>query len=180
VNYCSHCGENVSLIIPEGDQHQRHVCNSCGMIHYQNPKIVAGVLPTWGDQVLLCRRAIEPRKGLWTLPAGFMENKETVAEAASRETYEEATATIKDIELYTVISLPHISQVYMLYRGELAERTFSPGIESLETQLFDEADIPWDSLAFLTIKKTLECFFKDRNNGVFPVHNLTILRPNKA
>ena len=144
------------------------------MIHYQNPKIVTGVLPTWNDQILLCRRAINPRKGLWTLPAGFMENDETIAEGACRETFEEANATIKNIKLYTIISLPHISQVYMMFRGELNDGTFSPGIESLETELFDIGHIPWESLAFKTIEKTLQCFIEDRRTGVFPVHNLVI------
>ncbi len=179
MNYCSHCGAPVSVKIPEGDERPRHVCERCDTIHYQNPKIVAGVLPTWKDQILFCRRAIEPRKGLWTLPAGFMENNETVAEAACRETYEEAHARLAGVELYTVISLPHISQVYMLYRGELDDGSYSPGIESLETRLFDIDTIPWGELAFKTIEKTLQCFVEDRKSGTFPVHNLTITPAKK-
>ena len=119
MNYCSHCGAAVALKIPENDNRPRFVCDSCDTIHYQNPKIVAGALPVWGEQVLLCRRAINPRYGLWTLPAGFMENGETTEQAAARETWEEATATLGNMQLYTVVSLPYISQVYMMYRAEL-------------------------------------------------------------
>jgi ADP-ribose pyrophosphatase YjhB (NUDIX family) len=172
MKYCSECGATVTYKIPAGDERLRFVCDRCETIHYQNPKIVAGVLPTWGDKVLLCRRAIAPRYGLWTLPAGFMENGETTEQAAARETREEANAQVSDLQLYTVVSLPHVSQVYMIYRGKLlAEDAFSPGVESLETRLFSEADIPWETLAFHTVRKTLEHFFHDRNHGVFPVHN---------
>lgn len=180
MNYCSHCGAPVIIKIPEGDERPRHVCEACNTIHYQNPKIVAGVLPTWEDKILFCRRAIEPRKGLWTLPAGFMENRETVTQAACRETLEEANATVNDAKLYTIISLPDISQVYMLYRGEIENGFHSPGIESLETRLLTIDEIPWEELAFKTIEKTLQCFVSDRQQGEFPVHNLTIIRPPKT
>lgn len=173
MKYCSACGATVTYRIPVGDNRPRFVCDSCETIHYQNPKIVAGVLPTWGEKVLLCRRAIAPRYGLWTLPAGFMENGETTEQAAARETREEANAQVGSLQLYTIVSLPHVSQVYMIYRGELlAENAFAPGVESLETRLFSEAEIPWDALAFQTVRKTLECFFRDRQQDTFPVHNL--------
>lgn len=174
MNYCSHCGSQVVIRIPEGDERPRHMCDSCGTIHYQNPKIVAGALPVWNDQILMCRRAIEPRLGLWTLPAGFMENQETVPEAACRESYEEAQAQLQNLELYTVISLPHISQVYMLYRAEVVDGIFAPGIESLETKLYNIEDIPWGELAFPTIHHTLKHYIEDREKGDFPVHSLTI------
>lgn len=175
MNYCSTCGETVTHRIPADDNRPRFVCDSCDTIHYQNPRIIAGVLPTWGEQVLLCRRAIEPRYGFWTLPAGFMENGETTEQAAVRETWEEANAEVQNLQLYTVISLPHVNQVYMLYRAELlAADGFSAGVETLETRLFSEADIPWNELAFRTMHKTLECFFADRKQGVFSVHDLAI------
>jgi len=178
MNYCQSCGSTVNLSIPDGDNRERHVCTSCGEIHYQNPKIVAGCLPVWEDRVLLCKRAIEPRHGDWTLPAGFMENGETIEQAAMRESIEEANATLLNLRLYTIISLPHISQVYMLFLADLKDTDFSPGEESLETKLFAEEEIPWNSLAFKTIHFTLEHFFEDRKNGVFPLHNSSISRKN--
>ncbi|VAW78016.1 FAD pyrophosphatase [hydrothermal vent metagenome] len=165
VKFCSTCGDNVSLRIPNGDNRERYVCNSCGEIHYQNPKIVAGCIPEWEGKILLCRRAIQPRHGLWTLPAGFMENGETTEQAAMRETREEAGARISIDSLYGLFSIPHISQVYMLYRGELCDGHFEPGIESLECEMFDAQTIPWDNLAFHVVKETLERYFKDKQNG---------------
>ena len=170
MNFCSHCGEQVIQRIPEGDSRLRFVCEHCHTIHYQNPNIVAGSLPVWEGKVLLCRRAIEPRLGFWTLPAGFMENGESVEQAARRETVEEACASLRDLQLYTLIDVPHISQVHVFYRAELQSPDFAAGVESLEVQLFDEADIPWDELAFHTVRRTLECFFADRRTGVFAVH----------
>ena len=166
MNFCSHCGEIVTHKIPKNDNRLRFVCVSCEMIHYQNPNVVAGVLPLIIDtdgieKVLLCRRAIEPRHGYWTLPAGFMENKETLEEAASRESMEEANLKLGDLKLYIVMSLPHISQVYMMFIGQ-ADNNFSPGIESLETKLFNKSEIPWDQLAFPVIAKTLKSYFTDR------------------
>ena len=178
MNYCSECGASVTLKIPANDDRPRFVCDSCNTIHYQNPKIVAGALPVWGEQVLLCRRAINPRYGLWTLPAGFMENGETTEQAAARETREEANALVENLQLYTVVSLPHISQVYMMYRAQLpAADAFSAGTESLETRLFHEDEIPWNELAFHVVRKTLECFFQDRRKGSFGVHNLAFFPP---
>lgn len=171
MNYCSQCGSPVTQRIPIGDNRVRFVCSQCQLIHYQNPRIVAGCLPVWGEQVLLCRRAIEPRRGYWTLPAGFMENGETLEQAAARETEEEACARVRELSLYTLFDLPHISQVYMFFRAELVDLDFAAGDESLEVRLFDERDIPWSELAFPTVGRTLECFFADRVKQIFPVRN---------
>ncbi|QHF02162.1 NUDIX domain-containing protein [Pseudomonas asturiensis] len=170
MNFCSQCGKPVIQRIPEGDSRLRYVCEYCQTIHYQNPNIVAGCLATLGDKVLLCRRAIEPRLGFWTLPAGFMENGETIEQAARRETVEEACATLSELALYAIIDVPHINQVHVFYRGEMATEDFAAGVESLEVQLFEEADIPWQDLAFLTVRRTLECFFADRRRQAYPVH----------
>lgn len=174
MSYCLNCGAKAELAIPEGDTKERIVCPSCGYIHYENPKIICGSLVTHDDKVLLCRRAIEPRYGYWTLPAGFMEIGETVAEGAARETQEEAEAVVLNQSLYCMYNIPQIGQVYMLYRGELENGVYGVGSESLECALFDEADIPWDDIAFPSIKKTLRYFFEDRKTGDFPLHIDTI------
>ena len=169
LKFCSACGsDRIELRIPDGDNLPRHVCAACGVIHYQNPKVVVGCLPEWQDQVLLCRRAIEPRHGLWTLPAGFLENGETVAAGAVRETLEEASARVEIGELYTMISLPQISQIYMMFRARLVDLDFGPGPESLEVRLFREDEIPWEEMAFRTIGRTLRNYFLDRKLGTFP------------
>jgi ADP-ribose pyrophosphatase YjhB (NUDIX family) len=176
--YCSQCGsDQIVHRVPEGDDHLRDVCAACGHIHYFNPKIVVGALPVWGDKILLCKRAIEPRYGKWTLPAGFMEENETLEEGAARETLEEAGARIALTGLYTVISLPDISQVYMLYRATLSDLNFQAGTESLEVRLFDADEIPWDDLAFRTISLTLKHYLSDRNTGVYPVRNEVLRHP---
>ncbi|MBK6395685.1 MAG: NUDIX hydrolase [Betaproteobacteria bacterium] len=171
MKFCSECGSpDVAWRIPDGDTVPREVCGACGAIHYRNPKVVVGCLATWEDRVLLCRRAIEPRHGLWTLPAGFMENGETLAAGAARETIEEARARVDVGELYTVISLPQISQVYVMFRSRLLDLDFGPGPESLEVRLFHEDEIPWDRIAFRTIARTLRNYFLDRRDGAFPLH----------
>lgn len=157
------------LRIPDGDDRPRYVCLSCNAVHYSNPKIVAGCIPVWDDRILLCRRAIEPRAGLWTLPAGFMENGETTPAAAARETLEKARAQVEIEALYSVFNLPHINQVYLLFRARLRDLDFAPGAESLEVALFREAEIPWDLLAFPVVRETLRMYFADRAQGVFPV-----------
>jgi ADP-ribose pyrophosphatase YjhB (NUDIX family) len=178
IHFCTQCGsDEVELLIPEGDNRIRHVCGSCGFIHYSNPKVVAGCIVTHQDQILFCRRAIEPRKGLWTLPAGFMENHETTVHAAKRETWEEARAKVRIKGLYTLFNLPHISQIYMMYRGELIGEAFGPGPESLEVELMTVAEIPWDDLAFPTIRETLKLFVEDWKTGQFPLHCADIIRP---
>lgn len=188
MNYCNQCGEKVEQKIPENDNRLRFICTACEAIHYQNPNIVAGTLPLkMGDdgreKVLLCKRAIEPRYGLWTLPAGFMENAETVEEAAIRESHEEANVQLANLKLYSVMSLPHISQVYMIFKGDIVGDCFSPGSESLETALFDEEDIPWSEMAFQVMTQTLECYFEDRKKEQrskltdYPLHNLMYQAP---
>ncbi len=178
MKFCSQCGSSVVLEIPEGDNLPRHVCHQCNTIHYINPKVVTGTLPVWQDKVLLCKRAIEPRLGKWTLPAGFMENSESLEQAATRESVEEANANIKIISLYTVFSLPHISQVYVMYRAELLDLNFSAGIESQEVKLFSEDEIPWQQLAFKTIEQTLRYYFEDRKKNNYPVYNHIIKSSN--
>ncbi len=174
MKFCSNCGATLSWIVPEGDNRERHVCTACNTIHYVNPRIVAGCLPVWEDRIMLCRRAIEPRRGYWTLPAGFLENGETIAAGAARETAEEANARVRDLELYTVFSLPHISQAYMFFRAELEDLDFSSGMETLEVELFSEAQIPWQELAFPVITQSLEFYFEDRKSGAFPVRSREI------
>ncbi len=170
MKFCSHCGSSrLEWRVPDGDTLPRFVCANCGTIHYQNPKIVVGCLPEWDGRVLLCKRAIEPRYGLWTLPAGFLENGETIAAGALRETLEEAHARVDLGDLYTIISLPQINQVYMMFRAKLEDLDFGPGNESLDVKLYAEEDIPWETLAFRTITRTLRNYFLDRKLGAFPV-----------
>ncbi len=170
MNYCSNCGQTTIRRVPEGDNRPRDLCESCGTIHYQNPKIIAGCVVLYDNQVLLCRRAIEPRHGLWTLPAGFMENGETVAQAALRETWEEARATPDLDQLYVMTSIPTISQVYMLYLAFLQTPEYGIGPESLETELFSLDEIPWDELAFQTVRDTLMHLKEDLTTGTFSLH----------
>lgn len=176
MNYCNHCGKKVSLEIPENDNRLRFVCISCEMIHYDNPKVVCGCIPVWQDQILLCKRAIDPRYGFWTLPAGFMENAETAKQAALRETWEEATANVEIQQLYCVFSLPHVDQIYMIFLSRLNDLNFKPGIESLETRLFREDEIPWNDLAFTTVRYTLEFYFTECKTGRFSMHVGDIIR----
>jgi ADP-ribose pyrophosphatase YjhB (NUDIX family) len=185
MKFCSECAHPVALAIPEGDNRPRYVCSHCDAIHYQNPKLVVGSIPVWEQdgqlKVLLCKRAIEPRYGYWTLPAGFMENAETTAEAAIRETEEEAGAHIEIGELFTLLNVAHVHQVHLFYLARLVDLDFAPGVESLEVELFAEDDIPWDDLAFPTIRTTLELFFADRvkmrEGGTYGFHSQDIVRP---
>lgn len=177
INFCCSCAAPVRLRVPPGDTLPRHVCDACGAIHYRNPRLVVGTLPVWEDRILLCRRAIEPRLGCWTLPAGFMENLETLAEAAERETREEARARVELGELYTMISVPHINQVHAIYRARLLDLDFAPGEESLEVALFDEAAIPWPEIAFRTVATTLRHYFADRVHGCFTLHTESLATP---
>lgn len=171
MKFCQLCGGPITHHIPPGDDKLRYCCLRCDTVFYQNPNNIVGTIPVWQDQVLLCRRAIEPRKGLWTLPAGFMENGETTWQGAVRETAEEAGAEIELLpdSLYTVFNLPAINQVYLFFRANLTSLTFAPGIESLEVQLFRENEIPWDEIAFAVVKTTLKKYFDDRRQQYFPV-----------
>lgn len=165
MNYCSNCGAPVTSKIPSDDDRPRFVCDVCQSVHYQNPKIVVGCVPEREDAVLLCRRAIEPRSGFWTLPAGFLENGETTIEGVKRESYEEAHATIEILGLYTIFDFPSINQVYMLFRSRLIDFDHEGGSESIEVKLFKEQEIPWDRIAFVPIYETLKLFFEDRRTG---------------
>ena len=165
MKFCSSCGATVTFRIPDGDNRARYVCDECQIIHYQNPNIVAGCIPEWEGRILLCKRAIEPRYGLWTLPAGFMENGETAEQAALRETCEEAGAHVEIADLFGIFSIPHISQVYLLYRGELCDGSYAPGQESLQCRLFDEHEVPWEKLAFPVMVETLKRYYRFKNKG---------------
>ena len=175
MKFCSLCGSNsIDFKIPDGDNRPRHVCNNCQQIFYENPRVICGALPIWQDKILLCRRAIDPRRGFWTLPAGFMENGETTAQAAMRETLEEAQATLKIEDLYTIFNLPHISQVYFFYRGLVIDGKHNAGQESLETALVNPENIPWDDLAFPTIEQTLKLYLQDKPSQRFPIRILDL------
>lgn len=168
MRFCPDCGAPVELRLPPDDQRARHVCSACAAIHYQNPKLIVGAIPEWEDgRILLCRRAIEPRYGLWTLPAGFMENGETTPQAAARETLEEANARVEMGPLYGLFNIPHLDQVHLMFRARLLDLDFSPGVESLEVRLFEEHDIPWEQLAFRTVRLTLQRFFDERRRASF-------------
>ena len=165
IRFCNSCGAKATYRVPEGDSLPRAVCDACGHIQYENPKIVVGCLPLAGERILMCRRAIEPRYGLWTLPAGCMENGETAAQGAAREALEEANARVEIGELYTLFSVPHISQVHMMFRATLLDEEVSPGIESLEVKLVTAGEIPWDQLAFTIVRRTLQAYLEDRESG---------------
>jgi ADP-ribose pyrophosphatase YjhB (NUDIX family) len=170
MKYCANCGAQVVRRVPPGDTLERWVCEHCGEIHYQNPKLVIGTVPEREGKVLLCRRAIEPRYGYWTLPAGFMENDETTAQAALRETLEEAGAAVELQEPFTLISVPRVNQVHLFYRARLRTMEFKPGEETLEVALVEEAGIPWQDIAFRTVAYTLKRWFEDRSRGNYQFH----------
>ena len=170
IKHCRACGGDVRYQTPADDNRDRATCVVCTTIHYENPLNVVGTLPVWEDKVLLCRRAIEPRHGLWTLPAGFMELGETTAQGAIRETTEEAGARVELQGLYSLINVVRVGQVHLFYRARMLDTDFVPGPESLEAKLFAEADVPWDEIAFRTTRMTLEFFFADRRDGRFTFH----------
>jgi len=174
IRHCTACGAPVVYRVPAGDTRPRAVCPHCGHIQYENPRNIVGTIPVWGQQVLLCRRAIEPRYGLWTLPAGFMELDESTEGGALRETREEAGADVRLDGLYAVINVLPAHQVYLFYRGQLTSPRWHPGEESLEVRLFHEAEIPWDELAFRSVAQTLKRYFADLRTGHFPVHTFDI------
>jgi ADP-ribose pyrophosphatase YjhB (NUDIX family) len=177
MKYCAQCGAPVELRVPPGDSLPRHVCPRCATVHYLNPKLVIGCVAEWQGDILLCRRAIEPRYGFWTLPAGFMENSESTTQAAMRETAEEACARVRIDALFSLINVPDINQVHLFYRAQLLDTGFSAGSESLETALFSEADIPWPEIAFRSVALCLETYFADRRAGRFEFHE-DDLRPD--
>jgi ADP-ribose pyrophosphatase YjhB (NUDIX family) len=170
IKHCRACGGEVRYATPADDNRDRATCSACGMIHYENPLNVVGTLPFWEDRVLLCRRNIEPRRGLWTLPAGFMELGESTAEGALRETVEEAGAHVEMLGLFTLLNVVRVGQVHLFYRARLLDTELAPGPETIEARLFAEADIPWDEVAFRTSRRTLELYFEDRRTGSFGFH----------
>jgi ADP-ribose pyrophosphatase YjhB (NUDIX family) len=170
MKFCSNCAAPLRQRVPPGDNLPRFVCDACGEIHYQNPRLVVGAVAARDERILLCRRAIEPRYGYWTLPAGFMENDETAAEAALRETLEEAGARIEIEAPFSLISVPRVNQVHLFYRARLASLEFKPGEESLEVALVEEDKVPWQDIAFRTVALTLRHWFADRARGSFGFH----------
>ena len=176
MKFCSQCGETLTLGVPDGDNRKRHICTACSAIHYENPRIITGCIPAYADSVLLCRRAIQPRKGFWTLPAVFLEHGETISQGAERESIEEAHANLTIHGLYGIYDIVYIGQVHMFYRATLNDLDFHAGQESLETELFREEDIPWRQLAFPVINIVLEQFFNDRRKGQFSLKTTEINR----
>ena len=176
MRFCCYCASPVVSRVPPGDSLPRWICDECGEIHYQNPKLVLGTIPEYQGRILLCRRAIEPRYGYWTLPAGFMENDETASQAALRETLEEAGARIELGAPFSLISVPRVNQVHLFYRAKLLHLDFKPGEETLEVALLEEARIPWNDIAFRTVATTLKRWFEDRSKGSFAFHAEDILR----
>jgi ADP-ribose pyrophosphatase YjhB (NUDIX family) len=174
IRFCRHCGQPVAYVVPPADNRPRASCAACGHIQYENPLNVVGTLPVWGEQVLLCKRAIEPRHGKWTLPAGFMELGETLEQGALRETEEEAGAPVELQGLFALMSVVRVGQVHVYFRARMLEPRWSPGDETLEARLFDERDIPWDELAFRTVSTCLRFYFDDRRRGRFDVHSADI------
>jgi ADP-ribose pyrophosphatase YjhB (NUDIX family) len=170
MNFCSACGQPVTLTIPDGDHLPRHVCTSCGTIHYQNPRIIAGCVIDVDGRILLCKRAIEPRRGFWTIPAGFMENGESVQAAAAREAMEEALANVKIGSLLAVVNVLRAHQVHIMFRARLQHADFGIGPESLETRLYEESEIPWPEIAFLSVEFALRRYLEDRRQGPDRVH----------
>ncbi len=175
IKHCKNCGAAVVYRIPDdGDTKLRAVCPACLTVHYENPLNVVGTVPHFGDRVLLCKRNIEPRRGKWTLPAGFMELDETLAEGAARETVEEAGAQFEMEGLFSIVNVARVGQVHMFYLARLLSERFNPGFETMEARLFAEADIPWEEIAFRTVKETLQHYFTDRRAGQFSIHQIDI------
>ena len=175
IKHCRKCGTSVVYRIPDdGDTKERAICTACTTVHYENPLNVVGTVPAWGDKVLLCKRNIEPRWGKWTLPAGFMELNETVAEGAARETVEESGAEFELEGLFSLVNVARVGQVHLFYRARLLSDRFNPGFETIEARLFAEDEIPWDEIAFRTVKETLAHYFADRRAGTFSIHAIDI------
>ena len=179
MKYCSSCGSKVELKVPQDDNFPRYCCTNCDAIHYQNPNIVTGTIPIMKDRVLLCKRAIHPRPGMWTLPAGFLENGETLGQGAFRETLEETKTEVKMGNLYAIFNIPQISQIYMLFFAEVLREDFGKTPESLEVKLFKEEEIPWQELAFPFVPIVLKNYFADRKDNKFDLKVETIERPVK-
>ncbi len=175
MKYCSDCGAAVEHKIPPGDHLPRAVCPACRTVHYHNPKVIVGCIPEWGEQILMCKRAIEPRLGLWTFPAGFLEQHESSGQGAAREALEESRAIVTIGELFVVINVPYVSQVYMVHRAKLTAPQFGPTSESSEVVLMREDEIPWERIAFPTIWHSLKFFYADRKAGCENFHTLDLI-----
>jgi ADP-ribose pyrophosphatase YjhB (NUDIX family) len=173
-HFCSQCGTPLVRKVPPGDNRLRDLCEHCGAVHYQNPRMVVGTVPIWQGKVLLCLRAIEPRANTWTLPAGFMELAETLVHGAMRETREEAGAAVELRGLYTVIDIPHVDQVHVYFLADAADATLDPGPESLDARYFAFDEIPWDNLSFRSVSSTLRCLLEDWDKGSFGPHHLLL------
>jgi ADP-ribose pyrophosphatase YjhB (NUDIX family) len=176
MNFCSHCGAKVARRVPPGDHLARFVCDSCGTIHYQNPRLVLGCVPEHEGRILLCRRAIEPRRGYWTVPAGFMENGETLQEAAARECYEEALARVEIGSLLSIVHVLHAEQVHVFFRAQMPKAEYGAGAESLEVMLVTPAEIPWEDIAFRSTVFTLQRYLEDKAAGQERHHYETLDR----
>jgi len=176
LNYCPNCSAKVSLKIPEGDNRERYVCDSCNTIHYSNPNVVVGTLPAFEDKILLCKRAIEPRVGLWTVPAGFLENGESLLQGAWRETKEETQAEVDMKDILTIFNIPQINQIYVIYRADIEDNSFGPTSESLDVQLFSYDEVPWEELAFPFVPKTINHYYECLKTRKFNLHTEDIIR----
>ena len=175
MNFCSNCAAPITVRIPTGDDRPRYVCDVCQTVHYDNPKMVVGCIVEWKERILLCRRAIEPRHGFWTTPAGYLENGETLSEGAKREVFEEAQADVEILSPFALLELTHVNQMYLIFRSRLLDRNVGPTAESSEVGLFKEAEIPWDEIAFPSIRNSLRLYFEDRSTGRFGFHMGVIL-----
>lgn len=179
MKFCSQCGGTLKIEVPTNDDRPRHVCEACGTIHYRNPKLVVGTIPVWKNRILMCRRNIEPRKGCWTLPAGYLENGETTADGACRETFEETGSRVTDLRPYLMVDIIHINQIYLMFRANLEALDFKPTQESAEVRLFGENEILWDEIAFRVIGKTLRHYLQDLPAGRFEFHTGRIEIPGR-
>lgn len=177
MNFCPECAHPISILVPEGDDLPRFVCEQCGTIHYRNPRLVVGCVPEWDGRILLCRRAIEPRHGYWTVPAGFLENDETTREGAARETREEACAAVEIGSALSMTHVVHVNQVHLMYRAKMVDGQYAAGRESLEVGLFRPEEIPWDDIAFPSVRFCLEHFIQDRERGREDFHIQDVRRP---
>jgi ADP-ribose pyrophosphatase YjhB (NUDIX family) len=171
MKFCSACGASVLRQVPKGEDRERWVCPSCGTIHYENPRMVVGCIIEEQGQILLCKRAIEPRYGYWTVPAGFLELGESTVQGAIRETHEEAGARVEVIAPYAHFDILHIGQAYIFYRARLLGPEISAGTESLEVKLVAPEDIPWGELAFPVVRTALELYTEDVRQGAFRMHH---------
>lgn len=180
MDYCSRCGSQNELRIPDGEDRERHVCTACGSVHYVNPKMVVGCIVEHGGRILLCKRAIQPRYGYWTIPAGFMELGESAPRGAARETYEEARARVEIVAPYAHFDVPHIGQAYLIYRARMLDDAFAPGPESLEVELVEPREIPWDELAFKAVRFALELHCEDQASGRYRHHLGSVVRSDDA